>query len=57
MPFEVLDWPLQNQDLNLIKNFWSIMKEKIFEKTDIIDSIQTLENIVEDIFFKDETLF
>jgi hypothetical protein len=51
MPFELLDWLLQSSDFNPIENACAITKEKIFEKTAIIDSIQNLENVIEDISF------
>jgi hypothetical protein len=41
--YELLNWSLQSQDLNLIENIWAIMKEKIFESADEIDFIDKLK--------------
>ncbi len=56
-PYEVLNWPPQSPDLNPIEKIWAIMKDKIFERADEIDSIDTLKMILEPVFFHDEIVF
>jgi hypothetical protein len=43
--------------LNIIENIWGIMKLKILDRADEIESLDDLKNLIEDIFLKDETVF
>jgi transposase len=45
----------KSPDLNPLENVWAIMKDKLYDTSDEIDdSVEILQDMVEDLFFYDQ---
>ena len=53
MEIEAIEWPPQSPDLNPIENVWSILKQKLYDIKDIINSLEDLKKYIKVMFFND----